>query len=230
MITIIHGDDTEQSRIKLNELLEGKTRVIRIDFEKVTYEELVQTFESQDLFETDKTILIENLKNNSLFDKILDKLLSFKKNAIINVILWADDVLDVKFIGKLKDVQTFTFQLPKLLFPLLDILAPKQGKKSIEILSKLRESMADELIFYMIVKRIRTLLLLKTGKPTDFDETSRMQGWQLSKMSEQLNVWGEAELIMFYRKLFDLEKGMKTSTLPLTLGQHLDILLLSDLN
>lgn len=228
MITLIHGDDTQQSRIKLNEIVEGKIPLIRIDFEKATFEQLVQSLESQDLFEQQKTIVIENIKNNSLFDKILDRLLSFKKNTVVDIILWADDTLDAKFVTKLKDAQTYSFQLPKLLFPFLDGLSPRASKQSLEILSKLRESMADELIFYMVVKRIRTLLLLKTGKPADFDETSRMQGWQLSKMAGQLNAWDEKKLISFYQKLFDLETGMKTSTLPMTLGQHLDILLVSE--
>ena len=230
MITLIHGDEIDKSREKLNEILENKTRISRVNFEKVTFEELINAFESQDLFEEKKTIVIENIKNNALFDKVLDKLLSFRKNSIVDVVLWADEALDAKFTAKLKDVQVYAFLLPKFLFPLLDTLLPNQGKKSVELLAKAREGMADELIFFMIVKRIRTLLLLKAGNAPDFDETSRMQSWQLSKMSTQLNAWDEKKLISFYQKLFDLETGMKTSTLPLSLGQHLDILLLSDLN
>jgi DNA polymerase III delta subunit len=230
MITLIYGDDIDQARNKLNEVLEGKTRITRINFEKATPDELIQAFESQDLFEEKRTIVIENIKNNALFDKILDALLSFKKNPMVDIVLWADEALDVKFVAKLKDAQSYAFLLPKFLFPFLDTLLPNQGKKSVELLSKVRDGMADELIFFMIVKRIRTLLLLKAGNSTDFDETSRMQSWQLSRMSGQLNAWDEKKLVSFYQKLFDLETGMKTSTLPLSLGQHLDILLLSDLN
>lgn len=230
MITLIYGDDIDKARIKLNEVLEGKTKVTKINFEKATLEEIIQAFESQDLFEQKRTIVLENIKNNSLFDKILDALLSLKKNSFVDIVLWSDEALDTKFVAKLKDIQAYPFLLPKFLFPFLDTLLPSQGKKSVELLAKVREGMADELIFFMIVKRIRTLLLLKAGNSTDFDETSRMQSWQLSKMSGQLNAWDEKKLITFYRKLFDLETGMKTSTLPLPLGQHLDILLLSDLN
>lgn len=230
MITLIYGDDIDKARIKLNEVLEGKTKVTKINFEKATLEEIIQAFESQDLFDQKKTIVLENIKNNSLFDKTLDRLLSFKNSSLVDIVLWADEALDAKFVAKLKDIQAYPFLLPKFLFPFLDTLLPSQGKKSVELLAKVREGMADELIFFMIVKRIRTLLLLKAGNSTDFDETSRMQSWQLSKMSGQLNAWDEKKLITFYRKLFDLETGMKTSTLPLPLGQHLDILLLSDLN
>jgi len=230
MITLIYGDDTDKSREKLNEILENKTPITRVNFEKVTFEELINAFESQDLFEQKRTVVFENIKNNSLFDKILDKLLSFKNNSLVDIVLWSDEAMDTKFLVKLKDVKAYPFLLPKFLFPFLDTLLPNQGKKSVELLAKVRESMADELIFFMIVKRIRTLLLLKAGNSTDFDETSRMQSWQLSKMSGQLNAWNEKKLISFYEKLFSLETGMKTSTLPLTLGQHLDILLLSDLN
>ena len=230
MITLIYGDDIDQARNKFNAVLEGKTRITKVNFEKATLDEIIQTLESQDLFENRRTIVIENIKNNSLFDKILNKLLSFKNDSVVDIVLWADEVLDAKLVAKLKGIQAYPFLLPKFLFPLLDALLPNQGKKSVELLAKVREGMADELIFFMIVKRIRTLLLLKAGNTSDFDETSRMQSWQLSKMSGQLNAWDEKKLISFYQKLFSLETGMKTSTLPLTLGQHLDILLLSDLN
>ena len=230
MITLIYGDDIDQARNKLNEVLEGKARVTRINFEKATQDELIQALESQDLFEQKRAVVLENIKNNSLFDKALDKILSFKNNSLVDIVLWSDEALDAKFVAKLKDVKAYPFLLPKFLFPFLDTLLPNQGKKSVELLAKVRDGMADELIFFMIVKRIRTLLLLKAGNSTDFDETSRMQSWQLSKMSGQLNAWDEKKLITFYQKLFDLETGMKTSTLPLPLCQHLDILLLSDLN
>ena len=147
MITLIHGDEIDKSREKLNEILENKTRITRVNFEKVTFEELINAFESQDLFEQKRTVVFENIKNNSLFDKILDKLLSFKNNSLVDIVLWSDEAMDTKFLVKLKDVKAYPFLLPKFLFPFLDTLLPNQGKKSVELLAKVRESMADELIF-----------------------------------------------------------------------------------
>jgi hypothetical protein len=69
----------------------------------------------------------------------------------------------------------------------------------------------------------------KTGDLSQFSETKSMGSWQVQNIAKQARLWQEDSLCMFYLALFDLEKGMKTSNLPLPLIDHIDILLVNAL-
>ncbi len=61
MITFIHGDDTVNSRQKLDELTRDQKALISINISKVTLGEAFTALESQDLFSQEKTIVFENV-------------------------------------------------------------------------------------------------------------------------------------------------------------------------
>ena len=229
MIYLIHGDDIATSRKKLHEFLEKDSKIARVDGEKAQFEILLNELSAQDLFVSQKIVVIENPKKYFTNKKFWDEINKFSDSKDTDIVVWADEVIDLRSVKKFRSPKIQNFELPKYYFAFLDGLIPGQGGKEHELLDKLSEQMTSEQIFYALVKRVRVLIQLKNGNKSEFSNTKNMQDWQAGKLQKQANFWANEKLINFYGKLFELEKGMKTSNLPQELIQHLDILLLSEL-
>jgi DNA polymerase III delta subunit len=228
MITIIHGDDVTKSRQKLEELTSGK-KFQFFDGQKARIEEISDSAASQELFASQKLIVIERFTVLTKQKNFLEFLKTIESNKDIQIILWDDRVTTPTVLKKFASSQVLVFTLPKYFFSFLDGLYPKNGKKASQLLKQLSPSFEDAQIFYSMVKRVRLLLMAKTGDLSQFSETRSMSPWQKQNITKQTRLWQDDALCMFYLALFDLEKGMKTSNLPLPLINHIDILLVNAL-
>ncbi len=232
MLILIHGDNIEVSRKKLDEFILERKNVNRFDGGKAALADIMQVLHGQELFASQKTIIIENflaLPKASL-KEFYASLSPYVKDNAVEVILWEDDVVSATHLKSLKDAQVFLYALPKYYFNFLDGLKPKNASQLHQLLFTLYPASSDMQIFYGMVNRIRALLIVKTGKPQDFEETKKMSDWQLSKLSKQAQSWDLESLVLFYKQLFQLEKDMKTSNLPMQLVHHIDILLYNQLH
>lgn len=229
MLYVIHGEDSVSSRNKLQELADIKAQIIRIDGSKASSQDFLNSLKSQDLFIEKRVIIVEGLKNlTTQTDIFLDTLNSLNNSKDTDVIFWDEKSIDARFIKKIKEPKIFLFELPKYFFVFLDGIIPGKSKQAHEYLVKLSSQMTDEQIFYALVKRVRVLIQLKNGHKEEFSDTKNMLDWQASKLHKQAGLWDNKKLINLYNKLFELEKGMKTSALTLPLIKHIDILLLSE--
>lgn len=226
MFFIIHGTDISSSRNKMQSLI-GSGFVERIDCEKIEIQEIKAIFKSQDMFMDKRTVLLENI--TKLSKKNLEKLTSLinesKNSNFLTIIIWHNDTISQSILKNLKEGKILLFELPKYYFSFLDSLSPKNKSFLLRLKSNISDTISDELLFYSIIKRVRLLLLIKSGIDT-FD-VKQLKTWQLLRLKKQAVAWNEADLALLYRKLFDLEVRLKTSNLPLTLSDHIDILLAS---
>lgn len=229
MLHIIHGEDTVSSRNKLQEFLEKKVKIARIDGDKTPVEGFLNELSARDLFETQRIVVLENPKKYFPSDKFWKEINKFSDSKDTEILVWNDGAIDVRQTKKFLNPKIQIFELPKYYFAFLDGIFPGEGGRVHEVLSKLSEQMTDEQIFYAMVKRVRALILLKNGDKNEFSDTKNMQDWQAGKLQKQANSWTNEKLSDFYAKLFDLEKGMKTSSLSQPLIRHIDILLLSEI-
>lgn len=232
MLCLIHGDDIVSSRKKLEELISNSEWVIQFDGKKSLGQEVLDSIDSKELFTDRKTIIIENflgLEKKSI-DKLTTALPTTEKNNVVDVIIWQEGEINKTILQKFKNAKAFLFKLPKYYFSFLDTVTPNHGIKIHELLYKVYPGISEEQIFYSLIKRIRTLMMIKTGKNQEFSDLKNLASWQASKLHSQANLWNEAQLVKFYKKLFELEVGLKTSDLPLPLIQHLDMLLMRWLN
>lgn len=227
MIYIIHGDDTVKSKNKVFALTQNKKNVEVFNAEKANAIEIFSSFGSSDLFIDEKCIVIEKvlkLKKADL-EKLLDLLKQIDKST--TVVLWHNTELSKLFLGKFKNTQNELFLLPKLFFTFLDELTPKNLKKEIDTLHKM-EGVEGEQLFYSLVKRVRQLMMVKSGG--NFEEIVKMSPWQSQKITRQASVWSEDQLLKVYKNLFSIEVKFKSSGLFLPISKHLDILLAQELN
>lgn len=226
MITIIHGDDTVSSR---NYYLSQKTeQSISFDGEKLTLTDLVQIMEGSSLFLETKKIFIDNFLSKRKIGHEFEEIISFINNHSKdnNVFFWEGKEISKKNLSLFENSTVKTYKLPQMIFTFLDNIKPKSTKNVLFFHEALLNS-ETELIFFMLIRQFRLLLALSDDLPGEnIDEAKRLAPWQKSKLKKQSLLFSISELKGIYKKLYEIDLGLKTGTLNMTLLQAIDILLL----
>lgn len=230
MLVIIHGDDELSSR---NYFVSQKNAdSLTFDAENVNTGELEQSLSGSGLFGSTNKILIENLftrvgtKNLNEIAKILNK----KSKA--DVYIWADKILSAKQLSSFSGSQVKLFKIPQNIWSFLDSIKPK-NISNVSMFHNALSSTEPEIVFAMIVRQFRLMLGLSdssnlpAGKAgNNIDEVKRLAPWQRGKLVRQASLFGLEKLKQSYKKLYKIDKSVKTGSSNLTLVQNIDILLL----
>lgn len=228
MITIIHGDDIVASRKKLTTLRDGAggVEVFRFEGDSTNVTDIIQVFEAQALFGEKKLIVLEKFietKNKELITSILNHI---RKSLIHDVIFWEAKEIKKELLSLFpKQASLFFFKQEQLLFQFLDSIRPGNAKQMIGLFHKVLQRENPELVFYMLVRQFR--LLLATTFGSSITETKRLAPWQRSKFERQAGLFSKDQLVNFYKKLFQLEREVKTGQNALPLASSVDLFLAS---
>lgn len=225
-MTLIHGDDLEKIEKEIVSF-SSKGKVTRLDGVKIKLKELEEQLLGESLFGEQEIFIIENLFKNKSKKELLGFILSHKE-AIVTVLIERKK-LNKRDLGSYKFDSIVSHQLPQYYFKFLDELYPKNNRNLATYYSELLKSMTAEQIFYSVIKRLRALIVVKNGV-SSHSEIARFAPWQTGKLKSQASFWQEDELINFYKQMFEIEKKMKTSSLPVTLEKYLDMTILTELN
>ncbi|OGH07375.1 MAG: hypothetical protein A2171_02640 [Candidatus Levybacteria bacterium RBG_13_35_9] len=229
MITIVHGNDIVSSR---NFYLEFRTKLKDfqiLDGKNFDYNTLIQVFEGNSLFTNEKNIFVEkffsnNKSNSEEFKKITDYL---NKNKSLNILFWEEKELTKTQVNSIKQADIKQFNYPQILFIFLDSLKPN-NVKSILLFHQLKETMEEELIFFMIIRQFRLMLsVLEEGKDK-IDEHKRLAPWQIGKLKSQAALFGKNKLLSLYKGLYKNDYETKYGLTPFNLSANIDFFL-SDL-
>lgn len=226
---LLHGDDTISSRRRLSELTSHTSLAAYMYGDKTNFSEVLNALSVNDMFETEKCVVIEQISKlgKSDLDKVLPVFEKVAKDKQTTLILWQGNEMTKLQTGKFKNAVIESFMLPKLFFTFLDNFTPHSLQLELKTLSQMTN--IDEMqIFYALIKRIRLLLMIKSGG--DFEELLKMNPWQLNKLKAQSAKFKVEELEYIYSQLFVLEKDLKSGGLMLPLKKHLDILITGALN
>jgi len=223
MLTIICGENTIEAYNffleKKKEFIDKKYEVLEIDSSAI--EELIRwQSENLSLFATKKVFFTRNLnkkinKTNKKTLMLIDRVVNDKK---INIFDFEEGV-EKRNLKVQKNVLIKEFKLPISVFNFLDNLYPGNLATVIKNLNLLSKTTASELIFFMLTKRIRQLLMIKLNHKLD-----GLQLWQLKKLNYQAKLWSKQTLIKFYQSLFQLEIKVKTISNPFDLKKSLELL------
>jgi len=224
MLTIICGEDSTTSfnyysSLKKN-YLDKSYEILDVsssDLENITS----WLGQSQSLFSQKKIFFTQNInkrlsrKLNLKINKVVEKLI---KDKSVEVVDWEEEIpsRELKFP---KATVVKEFKPAQNIFKLQDSLYQGNLKNFIYALNQLAETVDENIIFYMLVKHIRNLLTVKSGQ-----SISRLQPWQLAKLSKQAKNWEEKKLLGFYQGLHRIDISTKTSSNPFSLKKSLDIL------
>lgn len=106
------------------------------------------------------------------------------------------------------------------MFHFLDSFEPNKVVNCFGYWQKAKQKMAPELLLFMLRRRVRELLMVKSGTLK-----ANIQPWQAGKLKTQAAEWEEKKLLRIYKALFQYEKGLKSGLNPLTTEQALDTIL-----
>lgn len=223
MLTILHGDDTEQSRAELNHL-RGATKgkeIRQIDGKSLDLNGLTQALQSQSMFGGDLLVIVERLfvslgrKTKAIGEYAM---LLVQGSNTVDIVIWEDKELSpgtIKSFGTKASVRLF--KTPVVIFQFLDSLKPKSSRHILPLFEQLTQSDAPELVFSMMVRRLRQLIMLKDNVMPE-----AMQPWQAVRLTNQAKFFTIKELQNMENNLLTIEYSNKSGRSPLTLKTQLE--------
>jgi len=223
MLTIICGEDTIKAHNfflqEKKKFIDEKYEVFEVDPSSI--DEIIRwQSENLSLFAAKKVFFTRNLnkkinKNNKKILMLIDKLVNDKRINIFDF----EEGIEKRNLKIQKNALVKEFRPESSIFNFLDSLYPGNFKKTIKIFNSLPKTTAYELISFMLQKRIRQLILIKTNNKID-----DLSYWQLKKLTFQAKLWTKEALIRFYQALFQLEIRIKTGNNPFDLKKSLELL------
>lgn len=229
MIYLFHGDNQVASRKKLTDLVaqakREKKEVIGLNGLKVNLTQVLSALESSSLFGQEKLVVIENLFSR-LKSKEKGEIINYLKNQPIKVdlIFWEGKIIPGTTTRWLpKNWQIQEFKTPVVIFKFLESLRPGNTNQMLNNLHQSIEKNNPEMVFYMLVRQIRLLILAKdSGRRGLFGAP-----WQINKLLNQANYFTLEQLINLYQKLLAIDIDIKTGRSFMPLDWHLDLLIAS---
>lgn len=228
MIYLIHGDDVAASRNYFLSQKQTHTEIVTLNGQTVTLNEITQALLGSGLFGEKPTICIEEFLSKKKSSKETEAIIQvMKKNeSETDIYLWESKQVTPAQINKLKKITVKEFKIPKTIFQFLDSIKPHNIQNMIKLFHQTIETEEEQFIFFMFIRHIRILLgVADEASTNNIDEVKRMAPWQKAKLQKQSALFTPEKLKQLYTRLYQIEKGIKTGTLPLTLAQSIDILL-----
>ena len=225
-ITVFSGDNVAER--------DGAYLVARKEFEEVLFYEApleakaleIKLF-SSGFFESKKVHVFKNIflhhLNRGKLSETMEEVfkLLVKAAETENIYFVEDDSNKIKYYkqffprGKFLD-----FKHSAYLFSFLDSFKGDSLKTCFAYYEKAKTTNPTELLFFMLKKRVRELLLLSEN-----NLTGNYQSWQIGKLKGQLASWDLKKLKTVYKALFKIEEGLKTGKSPLKVEDSLEIVL-----
>lgn len=225
---ILHGENNLLSRQKLtNEIAKFKLKtrgeILWYDGNNLNLMDLRQSLESASLLGNSHLVIIENLfsgRAGKEKQKIIDYL---KKTVAQNLIIWEGKKIDGRTLTSFKG-QVLRFDLDPVIFRFLDSLSPGKAKISLTLLHQCLAQDSPEIIFFMLVRQIRFLILAADlGKKG----LGQIENWRAEKLIRQARHFTLIKLMKIYRQLLKIEVQQKTGRTPFSLSSQLDLLIAS---
>jgi len=220
-ILIFSGDDTVSSRkayIARIEELKKEYQVDNVNSKEITEDLLENIFGSKDLFGKGRGLATESLlsgQKSKNKDKLFERIAILKDYLIID---WEEKEVSKTAAAKLgKDAILKNFKLPALIFKFLDELSPSNINQNLQSFHQIILSSDAGFVFSMIIRQFRLMILAIDGQ----DESLPI--WQKSKLKNQANFFGKEKLLLFYKKLLEIDFRQKTSSSPFDLSGELDL-------
>lgn len=220
MIYLLLGDNVGESRkefIRLkNEYRKKGYEIFEINGNNIG--ELDKwLYQSSSLFSQKKVFFGENLLGKKEQKEILKKYDTKEKE--INFILWEEiEERTAKFI--FKNAKILAFKLPYNIFKFLDSVYPSNLSATITLLTQISSHIEENIILYMLQKRIRNLILIKNTLQPE----RKLADWQIYRLKSQARKWRDEQLTSFYDSLYRIEVFAKTSKNYYSIKKALDIL------
>lgn len=228
MIMLIHGDDVAKSRKFFMDQKSQYTDAVLINGQNTTLTEIMQIFEGDALFATEKYIFIEDFFGKKKVNKEIDSIIKVinENETDAKIYIWESKNLTPAQTKKFDKAASKQFKIPQTMFAFLDAVKPNNGKVLIQSFHQTLVDQDAQFIFVMLIRQFRLMLGVCEATENPIEEVKRMAPWQKGKLQQQAKLFSIDKLRELYQKLYQIEYGMKTGTLVLSLDQAIDFFLL----
>ncbi len=228
MLYLIHGDHIEVSRNKLVELKKAAVgkEIRELNGKRFELNALVQALESSSLFGGDVMVVIEGFISNAkkrekMFGTTLSRIVEAAQT--VDVVLYEEKDVEKTTLTKLgANVQTFWHKMPVIIFQFLDSVRPGNAKASLLFFSEVTAHEPAEIVFVLLVRRVRQLIQL-----ADHVMPDGLQSWQADRLTSQARHFTIEQLVAMHTRLLTTDIAIKTGSSPFTLAQHIQQILIS---
>lgn len=224
MITLLHGENIVSSRKELD-IYKAKAvgkEIVVLEGNKIDKTALIEALETKSLFQNDRLCIIESLFSSK---KKLDFGDLLSKNSMEDIIIWEPKEISKTTLAKLpKNTITKLFKFEKVLFKFLESFRPNNIKVILSLFNDCLKNENPELIFFMMIRQFRNLLIAKDcgGHPN-----SEISGWQLSRLTNQAGYFTMGELLIKYKNLLEIDTGQKTGSSVFDLKKNIELFIVS---
>lgn len=222
---ILHGENLVASRVDLTRRISHhKTlgdEIIKFVGNQLNLTQITQALESNSIFGQKRLVVIENLLSAARSAEKEKNLNYLKQTSPENLILWEGKKIDGRILAHFK-AKAILYDLAPIIFRFLDSLAPGNQRNSIWLLHQCLAKDPPELVFYMLGRQIKSLIL---AADLGLRGLSGMPEWKKSKIISQAKKFGLDKLLKLYRVLLNIEYQQKTGQTPFSLTSQLDLFL-----
>ncbi len=234
MTTLIHGDDATAISNHVAQILaqakHNQATVIRLSAEGLTAPELELTLTAQELFESNRVIIIDAVHSLPVGKRrsgLIARLSEFRSQTT-QLILVESKMLTPTQLKVFGQAKVLTCKLPKTVFAWLDGLGLSSDQtKQLTLLNQAIHDASPEQVFYLLIRHIRLLVIVADGG-ADQLSNQELPAFARSKMLAQARRIGLDQLVRLYQKLLEIDLGVKTGRSLLTLDQQLQQLVLEN--
>jgi len=216
MLTLLHGNNLVLSKQEIDFLKEKNKQkeLITIDANKTDETALIEALETSSLLFNDRLVIIENLlsaKKKLDFTKIL------ASNSDKEIILWENKEITKTVLAKLpKNSSVKLFNHPVILFRFLESLIPGNTVTAVNLFVNVLQKEEPEMIFFMLIRQLRNLLIVKDLSPAEITEITP---WQISKLTSQAKYFTMDKLLSMYQHLLTIDLAIKSGTSSFNLSR-----------
>lgn len=222
---ILHGEDHVKSRLELAHIIaDAKLKdweVVEMLGKEITLTDLKQALESLSLFGQERLVVIEDLfsrQTSKARQELLDYLAKEKPKALL---IWESKTVTATQAKPFAGSDIKEFKLPQMLFSFLDDITPKRGLLNLRNLESVLKAQPGELVFALLVKRVRQLLVLNAGGLDVLDEVEKLAAWQKNKLLKQAGKFATPLLRGWYADMLRFDAARKSGKTSLTMDEQL---------
>lgn len=227
MITVLHGENIASSRKVLTEKIkffkEKGGEVIKLDGRKVGLTEIKQACEARSLFGSNKLVVIERFFSQPKSRQKAEIQNYFQYLSLeIDIIFWEEGKLTPSQLAKFPpQTKSYLFKVEPIIFKFLDSFSPENTRQSLSLLSQCNKVESPEMIFYMLCRQVRLLILAKDLERKGF---AGMPFWMQNKFLNQSRHFSLEKLLETHRQLLKIDYEQKTGKAIMPLSFQLDLL------
>lgn len=210
MITLLHGENLSASRARFQLLQdEADSTVITLDLSSSTGSDPLASLQTTGLFSDKQFAALEN----ALSSKVLEKVSQY---GLTDAVFWEGKKLtptQITAFEKLFPKATvLEFKVDPVVFKFVESLRPKNQAQIISLYHQYLKTDPPEVIFTMLVRQFRLLILAATNEVTGPDDWLRLS-WQKAKLITQAKTFSPSLLREKYHVLSDIDYRSKTGLL-----------------